>query len=131
MAINEKQFVYLQEMGINLWLRKSISAQSAVVDESSQTDISAPSVEIDQLLTERFFLDTILAMALKPSSFTQVSPNKLQCDDFIWQFVNEATIDFENNVLTTPPITDIFQQPALKKRLYQQLLPVINTNTVG
>ncbi|MDO6428496.1 DNA polymerase III subunit psi [Thalassotalea sp. 1_MG-2023] len=130
MAINEKQFVYLQEMGIELWQRKSIATQNANVEKSSQTDISVHSVEINQLLTERFFLDTIQAIAFKPSSFTQVSPNKLQCDDFIWQFVNEAAIDFENNVLTTPPITDFIRQPTLKKRLFQQLLPMIISKNV-
>lgn len=129
MAISEKQFVYLQEMGINLWQRKSISAPE-VKDTSSQTDGSEHTVEINDLLSQRFFLDIIHALALQPADFSQVSPNKLQCDDFVWKFINDATIEFENNLLTTPPVSDFLQQPALKKHLYQQLLPMLNTNNI-
>ncbi|WP_286235095.1 DNA polymerase III subunit psi [Thalassotalea sediminis] len=124
MTINKKQFVYLQEMGIPLWQRKS-NKQPALSEEAIQQPDTTDEdlvINIEDVINQRLFLDTILALNLQPADFTQVSPNKLQCDDFIWQFNNNEHLEYTHNVLSTPVLSAFIDNPKLKKRLYQQLV---------
>jgi DNA polymerase III psi subunit len=128
MAINQRQFEQLTEMGISLWEHKIVAGNhnssnkdngKAAIDYLAQTEMT-----LSDLLTKQVFIDILQSVDI---SIGEVSykKNHLDLGLFNWYFNstenNEIAIYCDNNNLFSPSIAKISQSPTLKKQLWQTI----------
>lgn len=120
MSVTQRQFNYLNAMGIELWQRKSLNnepEQAAITD----ADHDLPAVSVKQLLTHQLVHDLLLAIDANIEQLSQQTSFQLSLADLTWQFSIEDTISLTDGVLTTPSIENLLAKPELKKALWQLL----------
>ena len=112
MTINHKQFTILQEMGIPLWQRKDI-----IIDNNAKDLIN---VNLKALSKSHLFNDILLSLGL---SLGEVSceKNQISLGLLNWQFKEQNNISIDSNLLLTPEIKIIQQNPKLKAKLWIKL----------
>lgn len=135
MSLSAKQQFYLQEMGINLWQRKTEvvkdleysedkDSENQIISKENNIVSKQPSlapIAIEQLQTSIAFQDILLALSIDPADIT-VKNNVIACGQVHWQFSPDSEhISIENNRLTTPVIEALKISPRLKAKLWQQL----------
>jgi DNA polymerase III psi subunit len=128
MAVNQRQFDQLTEMGISLWQHKLVTSKynssnidrnKLVMNYSEQTEKT-----LSDLFTKQIFIDILQSVDI---SIGEVSHKEKHLDLglFNWYFNSiendKAAIYCDNNNLFTPSIAKISQSPALKKQLWQTI----------
>jgi len=126
MAVNQRQFDQLTEMGISLWQHKNtisdhnLSINNGVIQEDSY--IEQTDKYLSNLAKQKIFIDILLSLGL---SIGEVSYKKdhLDLGLFNWFFSStkhdESSINCTDNNLISPSIEFISQSPALKKQLWK------------
>ncbi len=126
MAVNQRQFDQLTEMGISLWQHKSTSfdQNSSINDNEKQDEnyIEQNDEYLSNLAKLTIFIDILQSFEI---SIGEVSHKKdhLDLGLFNWYFKSknhdESSIHCANNNLFSPSIKLISQSPELKKQLWQ------------
>jgi DNA polymerase III psi subunit len=129
MAVNQRQFDQLTEMGISLWQHKVVPGKH----NSSNIDNDKPVINyleqtektLSDLFTKQIFIDILQSVDI---SIGEVShkENHLDLGLFNWYFNStendKAAIYCDNNNLFSPSIAKISQSPTLKKQLWQTII---------
>lgn len=120
MSINQRQFEQLTEMGISLWQRRSrdTSNSTTIVKPDNYIDIDLPVLAKQQLFT-----DILLSAGLSIGEVNHKGDH-LDLGLFNWYFLANSSkdeIQWLEQQLFTPSITNISKSPALKKQLWQLL----------
>ncbi|WP_426369915.1 DNA polymerase III subunit psi [Pseudocolwellia sp. HL-MZ7] len=120
MAITQRQFNHLNEMGINVWQQRDTD-NSAVALESKNTNIpvsTSLAFDLDQLSQQQLFSDILLCIDISIGEVTTEN-NIMNLGLFNWQFKETDTITFSKSILTTPLLTAFENSTQLKKDLWQ------------
>ena len=119
MSINQHQFEQLSEMGIDLWQRRTC--------ESLNNDVHAQAscyldIDLNDLASQQLFNDILLALNLTVGEVNHQSEH-LDLGLFNWYFTATPhdKIQWSEQQLFTPSITEISKSPMLKKQLWQLL----------
>lgn len=132
MSIDQRQFEQLSEMGIKLWQRRDLSAQtnSNPLNQSntpnstqSNTKKIYQKINLATLADNQCFNDILQAFNLTLGEISQQADH-LDLGLLNWYFIeNEASNDIQitclNNKLVTPAIHVIANSVKLKKQLWQ------------
>ena len=145
MALNQKQFEQLTEMGISVWQPKiaqlgpssacsdsnitshNQKTKNGIVQDTNQDEnyLLLTDNILYELSVQRIFLDILQVIDVAIGEII-LKPHYLDLGMFNWYFCNasieQATIYCENNNLVTPSIALIRQSPALKKQLWQTII---------
>ena len=126
MAVTKHQFQLLNEMGIELWQRRT--AVSAPADHSEQTSEAVPKqalpqitpLNFDDLKNQPLFHDILLSLGL---SLGEVTANKDHLDLGLlrWQFSPQPQLELSDKLLTTPALGELADNSQLKRRLWHLL----------
>lgn len=119
MSVSAKQFAYLQEMGIELWQRKTlVTAKPLPKEETVNTnDDSVLECSLEQLTQNHIFNDLTQAMLLSNQDIIE-HQHCLSCKTFKWQFHRSENIAYVDGTLQTPSIDKLMANAATKKRLW-------------
>ncbi|WP_426358132.1 DNA polymerase III subunit psi [Pseudocolwellia sp. HL-MZ19] len=120
MAITQRQFNHLNEMGINVWQQRDTD-NSAVALESKNANIpvsTSLAFDLDQLSQQQLFSDILLCIDISIGEVTTAN-NIMNLGLFNWQFKETDTITFSKSILTTPLLTAFENSTQLKKDLWQ------------
>lgn len=138
MAVSSKQFVYLNEMGIQLWQRKSIptideshSSHASTSTETQElqnspelkdeTKSDVINVSLSALAQTQCFQDILTFLGCSSADFSE-HHDHFDCGLFNWQFSSSNDINFQNNRLRTPNIEKISANIEIKKSLFSTIL---------
>ena len=134
MAVNSKQLVYLNEMGIALWQRKNnpsiadtklcapstatnIEEQQPAHELKNETAIDVIEVSLSTLNQSQLFRDILTLLGCTTADISE-HHQYLDCGLFNWQFSSNQEISYKNNQLFTPTIEKISGDSECKKRLF-------------
>ncbi len=133
MAVSEKQFTLLNEMGIQLWQRRSLTRSTSDINASPSEQITLTSdntsanneitLNFQQIRQSPLFLDIIKSLSVSIDDVTCLD-NILNLELINWQFNdsdNLSTIQLNNKLLITPTLDLIAQSSKLKRQLWQQI----------
>jgi len=132
MTISQRQFALLTEMGISLWQRKSVDlAQNTSLDKQTEKQASATqnsanitpltdNLNLIALKKQPILNDIVQSIALTTEQIT-LTEQGLTLGSYRWLFTAERAINFQDNTLITPPLSDIAQSSILKRQLWQTL----------
>ncbi|WP_159818850.1 DNA polymerase III subunit psi [Colwellia sp. 20A7] len=129
MAVNQRQFDQLTEMGISLWQHKVVAGKhnpsniendKPVINYVTQTEKT-----LSDLLTKQIFIDILQSVDISIGEVNH-KENHLDLGLFNWYFNSTGNdnpaIYCNNNNLFSPSIAVISQSPALKKQLWQTII---------
>lgn len=117
MALSEKQFTYLTEMGISLWQQKSPKNKASVNDSEIVNYLPVAKTDIE---SSSLFNDIILALSLNKGDYT-IHDQMIKFEFFDWLFTEQQRFSYNNNQLITPSLSVISNSIKLKKNLWKQL----------
>lgn len=117
MALSDKQFNYLAEMGISLWQQKSPQNKDSVTDSEVGNYLPVANADIE---SSCLFNDIILALSLNKGDYT-INKQMIQFEFFDWLFTEQQHFSYKNNQLITPSLSIISHSTELKKNLWKQL----------
>ena len=117
MALSEKKFNYLSEMGIDLWQQRD---DGNMTTSEKKTEDNYLSIEHSAIEHSRLFDDVLTALTLTKGDYT-IKSTTITFEFFDWHFSKGNDISFENSKLVTPPLSTIGLSTLLKKGLWQQL----------
>jgi len=120
MSINQHQFEQLTEMGISLWQHRTDETPS---DKVALQPKSYLNINLNDLTSQQLFNDILLATGLSIGEINHQSDH-LNLGMFNWYFTEKSSqneIQWLEQQLITPSITEISKSPALKKQLWQLL----------
>jgi len=128
MAVNQRQFDQLTEMGISLWQHKIVSGKQTssnadnnelVINYLEQTKST-----LSDLWAQQIFIDILQSVDISIGEVT-LQKNHLDLGLFNWYFSSadndNTAIYCDNNNLFSPSIMLISQSPVLKKQLWQTI----------
>ena len=124
MAITQRQFNHLKEMGVNVWQQRN---SEHTIENSAETLTSKntePSVstsiafDLNQLTQQQLFADVLQCIDISIGEVTTEN-NIMNLGLFNWQFKETDTITFSKSILTTPLLTAFENSTQLKKDLWQ------------
>ena len=117
MSINQDQFEQLTEMGISLWQRRTSTK------EADTQAVNYLEIDLSDLAKQQLFNDILLATKLSIGEINHQGDH-LDLGLFNWYFSPiqaQGEIQWLEQQLFTPSITEISKSPALKKQLWQIL----------
>lgn len=124
MSITQDQFEQLNEMGISLWQRRSCDKPKDATQAQEKIYLD---IDLKDLANQQLFTDILLATGLTVGEISHQGDH-LDLGLFNWYFVTEQSKDqLKNEIqwyeqqLFTPSITDISKSTKLKKQLWQLL----------
>lgn len=132
MTISQRQFALLTEMGISLWQRKSANlAQNTSFDKPKEKQVPATqnsanirpltdNLNLIALKKQPILHDIAQSIALTIEQIILIEQG-LKLGSYRWLFTAEQAINFQDNTLITPPLSDIAQSSILKRQLWQTL----------
>lgn len=132
MAVSERQFTLLNEMGIQLWQRRALTRSSTSFKSTSQsinvtakhnTSNKEVTLDLEQLSKNVLFNDIIKSLSISIGEVSCLN-NVLNLGLINWQFDHSddiSTISLQNNLLTTPKLALIAQSSKLKRQLWQTI----------
>lgn len=115
MGMTHQQFSYLSEMGIALWQHKENSKENATKQSEDNPSLLL-SITLEQLTTTQLFKDIIVHLGFDASEL-EVKNNILKIGLFTWCFCTDETLLFENNLLKTPPLSELSKNKTNKVTL--------------
>lgn len=149
--VSARQFTLLNEMGIELWQRKSQRQAIETNDTTAQTDIAQGvaelantkqdnaaqnktiSIDFNALLQNALFQDILLSLNLSSADVSLVETEHehyLNLGFLNWKMAENAKISINDATLITPPLTEIANNSGksneLKKQLWQLIHQKIN-----
>ncbi len=123
MTISQRQFKLLNAMEIPLWVSKQ--SQTVNAEPSSQAKNTASKLEetisLTTLRENQLFSDILQTLAV-PSVDVTLKNNVLTLGRINWQFSQDNTLSFEQNLLSTPSIDQLEKSPQLKRQLWQLMI---------
>lgn len=149
MNISERQFQYLQTMGVSLWqsrphffqdnLAQSDAEQIATSPETVTTKVISKSDKnvqqesvsahdfdsIEQFLTHPLSLDILIALNCDKSKVSLTTAG-VQLDTLLWQFNSDDKCCYQEQTLNTPSLTKLAKSNQLKSALWACLCSHIN-----
>ena len=120
MSINQHQFEQLTEMGISLWQHRTGDTPNDNVHTQSKRYLD---IDLSYLASQQLFNDILLATGLSIGEINHQSDH-VDLGLFNWYFTaipSQNEIQWVDQQLITPSITEISKSPALKKQLWQLL----------
>ncbi|HBY86219.1 MAG TPA: hypothetical protein DEO86_10110 [Colwellia sp.] len=119
MSINQDQFEQLTEMGISLWQHRACVAPNTNVRDQPNGYLD---IDLNDLTSQQLFNDILLALNLSVGEVNHQSDH-LDLGLFNWYFTATPNneIQWGEQQLFTPSITEISKSPMLKKQLWQLL----------
>jgi DNA polymerase III psi subunit len=120
MSINQHQFEQLTEMGISLWQYRTPKSVNNTVQTQASSYLN---IDLNQLVQQQLFNDILLATGLTIGEISH-QDDHLNLGLFNWFFTSTSSqcqIQWLEQQLITPAITEISKSPALKKQLWQLL----------
>jgi len=120
MSINQHQFEQLTEMGISLWQHRTSGTPSDKIETQPKGYLN---IDLKDLASQQLFNDIVLAAGLSIGEINHQSDH-LNLGLFNWYFTEKSSnneIQWLEQKLFTPSITEISKSPALKKQLWQLL----------
>ncbi|WP_284206677.1 DNA polymerase III subunit psi [Thalassotalea eurytherma] len=114
MTISQRQYDILNEIGIDLWQAKTSTKQKHV----SYAEISK--IDYEQLVQTQLFQDILMAMNIDTDQHQLVSGH-IDLGLINWQFSQENTCYYQDQLLVTPSLDDIKQSSQLKRQLWQTI----------
>lgn len=119
MSINQDQFEQLTEMGISLWQHRTCDVPN---DNDGAHPKSYIDIDLNDLASQQLFNDILLALNLSAGEVNHQSDH-LDLGLFNWFFTARPhnEIQWGEQQLFTPSITEISKSPMLKKQLWQLL----------
>ncbi|MFK5915228.1 MAG: DNA polymerase III subunit psi [Woeseiaceae bacterium] len=126
MNINLRQFTILNEMGIQLWQRRTLSSSQNVINKNGIQSVATNNqpneltLSIDTLTRQQLFKDVMLSLNL-PLTAVKSQNNALDLGFFTWQFIEGNRIVLYQNCLTTPDLITISHSSQLKRLLWKIL----------
>ncbi len=120
MSINQHQFEQLTEMGITLWQHRTSGTPS---DKIATQPKGYLNIDLKDLASQQLFNDIVLAAGLSIGEINHQSDH-LNLGLFNWYFTEKSStneIQWLEQQLFTPSITEISKSPVLKKQLWQLL----------
>ena len=120
MSINQDQFEQLTEMGISLWQSRICEIPNNTKKTQTQNYLD---IDLSALAKQQLFTDILLAIKLTIGEISHQGDH-LDLGLFNWYFTAnqpQDQIQWLNQQLFTPSITDISKSPKLKKQLWQLL----------
>ena len=121
MSVTSRQIAQLTEMGIPLWQRRSIEANTSSDASLKKLSATLNNIQLSALLSHKAFQDILSALAIAPVDIS-CQNHHLNMGLFNWGFSDNECFEFKNNRLITPTIESILQSPHSKKRLWQLLI---------
>jgi len=122
MSISTRQFEILSEMDIPLWQSKEISHTKSNAAKSTPNNIQ--DIDIEALARHQFFKDILSVFDVSIGEI-QIQNSTLNLGLFNWSFSNTQNINFENNTLITPELSQIIDSSKLKQKIWQNLHQVL------
>ncbi len=116
MSLSHKQKMYLHEMGITLWSKKTVDTNSI----NEQKTKEWLTISTDELASSTLFSDVLQLIGYSFGECS-ITKNSISCGLLSWSFTNSDEIQLQSNQLTTPNISVISNSALLKKQLWQQL----------
>ena len=126
MSINLRQFTILNEMGIQLWQRRTIAGSQNVMNKNDVQPVAINNkperltINVDTLTQQQLFKDVILSLNV-PLTAVKSQDNSLDLGLFTWQFIETNNITLKENYLTTPNLINISHSSQLKRLLWNIL----------
>lgn len=134
MAVNERQFSLLNEMGIQLWQRRALPLSTPITDKHVNIAANKDSddkrntnseliIDFQKLSKTPLFLDIINCLSVSVGEVTCLN-NVLNLGLINWQFHDDdeaSIISLDKNLLVTPPFAIISQSSQLKRQLWQTI----------
>jgi DNA polymerase III psi subunit len=120
MSINQHQFDQLTEMGISLWQHRTDESAKDVIQAQPNSYLD---IDLKALTKQQLFNDILLAAGLSIGEINHQGDH-LNLGLFNWYFTSTSSqreIQWVEQQLITPAITEISKSPALKKQLWQLL----------
>lgn len=129
MAINQRQFDQLTEMGIDLWQHKSanVTHYSSRQGKKEHNDnaLELNDNYLSDLSKQKTFSDILQSVDISIGEIIH-KKDHLDLGIFNWYFYaenhDELAISCKNNNLYSPSIKAISQSPILKKQLWQTII---------
>jgi DNA polymerase III psi subunit len=127
MTITQRQFNYLNEMGIKVWRQRNTENTPEVITSSnnhvnsthkSNTPITPILIDSNRLFQHTLFTDILQSIDISIGEVV-IDNNQINLGLFNWQFIETDTISFSKNILTTPVIATFEEKPELKKDLWK------------
>ncbi len=119
MTISRRQFAHLTEIGINLWQRKASQTSTEQINDTNET-ATRLSVDIKTLSNSQLFKDLLTHFNLSIGE-VNIQDNKINLGFINWQLTKQTKCQLNQQVLTTPPLSEIMHSPQLKCQLWQLL----------
>ncbi|KGJ87177.1 DNA polymerase III subunit psi [Colwellia psychrerythraea] len=119
MSINQHQFEQLTEMGISLWQHRT---REITNDKNSAQANCYLDIDLNVLASLQLFHDILLALKLTIGEINHQNDH-LDLGLFNWYFTATPhdKIQWHEQQLLTPSLTEISKSPMLKKQLWQLL----------
>jgi len=124
MAITQRQFNHLKEMGVNVWQQRNSehtieNSAETLTSKNTNTPVSTSiAFDLNQLSQQQLFADVLQCIDISIGEITTEN-NIMNLGLFNWQFKETDTITFSKSVLTTPLLTAFENSTQLKKDLWQ------------
>lgn len=119
MTITKRQFNYLNEMGINVWQQRNTLNALETSDAENTKTLQPTLLPIDasSLTQHVMFTDILQCLGLSLGEVT-IENNVINLGLFNWQFIENDTVSFTNNTLSTPELNTFITRKTLKKDLW-------------
>ena len=124
MAITQRQFNHLKEMGVNVWQQRNSehtieNSAETLTSKNTNTPVSTSiAFDLNQLTQQQLFADVLQCIDISIGEITTEN-NIMNLGLFNWQFKETDSITFSKSVLTTPMLTAFESNSQLKKDLWQ------------
>ena len=152
MNINERQFQYLQTMGVSLWQSRpqffqdnlpfdraanGSIASKGVTDNETSTNSNNVSEErttmhsfnsIEQFFAHPLSIDILIALNCEKSKVSLTTAG-VQLDTLLWQFNRDDKCSYQEQTLNTPSLTKLAKSNQLKSTLWACLCSHINNGS--
>jgi hypothetical protein len=125
MTITTRQLHHLKEMGITLWQRKNLASSPVISKKSGEKESQVKNItcdiSADEVGNKQIFQDILCALSIQTADISW-QKSHIDLGLFNWQFIDDTSVNYEKNTLTTPAIDIICQSDVIKKQLWQTFL---------
>lgn len=119
MAITQRQFNHLNEIGITVWQRRNTSNTNSPSNNASSSSLPL-AIHYNELIKLTLFTDILQCIGISIGE-VNIENNVIDLGLFNWQFSENDLITFDNNILSTPAITAFETSTKLKKDLWRTI----------
>lgn len=114
MALTQRQYDQLNEIGISLWQNRSAST----TESDTAATIKLTNEDFLQLLDSQLFQDILLALSITPDQISLLAGH-LDLGLLNWHMADVESCEMTASQLTTPTLDKLSKSPQLKQQLWQ------------